>query len=92
MTSQAVWWLRDLMRPVCCPGMLFSALPTPSRPAQIPLAVDIRPYFTIHDKDHSLLVNKAPPKAGLLIGVTNPFFEKSCAHWPHVLSVGRKLQ
>ncbi|KIJ67039.1 hypothetical protein HYDPIDRAFT_174305 [Hydnomerulius pinastri MD-312] len=71
MTSQAVWWLRDLIRP-------------------IPLAVDIRPYFTIHDKDHSLLVNKAPPKAGLIIGVTNPFFEKSCAHWPHVLSVGRK--
>ncbi|KAF8557117.1 DUF1630-domain-containing protein [Imleria badia] len=73
MTSQAVWWLRDLLRP-------------------IPLAADIRPYFTIHDKDHSLLVNKAPPKAGLLIGVTNPFFEKSCAHWPHVLSMGRKSQ
>ncbi|KAN0093280.1 hypothetical protein V8E55_004064 [Tylopilus felleus] len=73
MTSQAVWWLRDLVRP-------------------IPLAIDIRPYFTIHDKDHSLLVNKAPPKAGLLIGVTNPFFEKSCAHWPHVLSMGPKSQ
>ncbi|KAF9223896.1 DUF1630-domain-containing protein [Gyrodon lividus] len=71
MTSQAVWWLRDLIRPM-------------------PLAGDIRPYFTIHDKDHSLLVNKAPPKAGLIIGVTNPFFEKSCGHWPHVLSVGRK--
>ncbi|KAF8123478.1 hypothetical protein EV363DRAFT_1356585 [Boletus edulis] len=71
MTSQAIWCLRDLVRP-------------------IPLAADIRPYFTIHDKDHSLLVNKAPPKAGLLIGVTNPLFEKSCAHWPHVLSVGRK--
>ncbi|KAG6374546.1 hypothetical protein JVT61DRAFT_4595 [Boletus reticuloceps] len=71
MTSQAIWWLRDLVRP-------------------IPLAADIRPYFTIHDKDHSLLINKAPPKAGLLIGVTNPFFEKSCAHWPHMLSVGRK--
>ncbi|KAI9568201.1 hypothetical protein HD554DRAFT_2100798 [Boletus coccyginus] len=73
MTSQAVWWLRDLVRP-------------------IPLAGDIRPYFTIHDKDHSLLVNKAPPKAGLLIGVTNPLFEKSCAHWPHMLSMGRKSQ
>ncbi|KAG6333673.1 hypothetical protein ID866_5416 [Astraeus odoratus] len=59
MTSQTVWWLRDLMRP-------------------IPLAGDIRPYFTIHDKDHALLVNKAPPKPGLIIGVTNPFFEKSC--------------
>ncbi|KAG1750091.1 hypothetical protein EDB19DRAFT_1936844 [Suillus lakei] len=70
-TSQAVWWLRDLLRPV-------------------PLANDFRPYFTIHDKDHSLLVNKLPPKAGLILGVTNPFFQKSCAHWPHVLSVGLK--
>ncbi|KAI6155086.1 hypothetical protein BKA82DRAFT_996737 [Pisolithus tinctorius] len=73
MTSQAVWWLRDLIRP-------------------IPLAADIRPYFTIHDRDHALLVNKSPPKTGLVIGVTNPFFEKSCTHWPHVLSVGRKTR
>lgn len=70
-TSQAVWWLRDLLRP-------------------IPLANDFRPYFTIHDKDHALLVNKLPPKSGLILGVTNPFFQKSCAHWPHVLSVGLK--
>lgn len=70
-TSQAVWWLRDLLRP-------------------IPLANDFRPYFTIHDKDHAILVNKLPPKSGLVLGVTNPFFQKSCAHWPHVLSVGLK--
>ncbi|OAX39509.1 DUF1630-domain-containing protein [Rhizopogon vinicolor AM-OR11-026] len=70
-TSQAVWWLRDLLRP-------------------IPLANDFRPYFTIHDKDYSLLVNKLPPKAGLILGVTNPFFQKSCTHWPHILSVGRQ--
>ncbi|KAL4064481.1 hypothetical protein J3A83DRAFT_4360982 [Scleroderma citrinum] len=73
MTSQAVWWLRDLIRPV-------------------PLAADIRPYFTIHDRDHTILVNRAPPKAGLIIGVTNPFLQKSCTHWPHVLSVGRKTK
>ncbi|KAF9016266.1 DUF1630-domain-containing protein [Hymenopellis radicata] len=71
-TSQAVWWLRDLLRP-------------------IPLAGDIRPYFTIHDGDHATLVNKLPPKAGLLLGVTNPFFERECAHWPHVLSLGRRI-
>lgn len=70
-TSQAIWWLRDLLRP-------------------IPLAGDIRPYFTMQDVDHSLLVNKLPPKAGLLLGVTNPFFEKSCMHWPHILSLGRR--
>ncbi|TRM56430.1 hypothetical protein BD626DRAFT_575754 [Schizophyllum amplum] len=69
-TSQAVWWLRDLMRP-------------------IPLSGDIRPYFTIHDRDHLALVNKLPPKSGLLLGVTNPFFERSCSHWPHILSLGK---
>jgi len=72
-TSQAIWWFRDLIRP-------------------IPLAHDIRPYFTIHDKDYSPLVNKLPPKAGLILGVTNPFFEASCKHWPHVLTLGRQLQ
>ncbi|KAI0067175.1 DUF1630-domain-containing protein [Artomyces pyxidatus] len=69
LTSQAVWWLRDIFRP-------------------IPWAGDFRPYFTIHDKDHRALVNDRPPKAGLLLGVTNPFFEKACSHWPHVLSLG----
>ncbi|KAI0041192.1 DUF1630-domain-containing protein [Auriscalpium vulgare] len=69
ITSQAVWWLRDLFRP-------------------IPWAGDFRPYYTIHDKDHNVLVNDMPPKAGLLLGVTNPFFEKACSHWPHVLSLG----
>ncbi|PPR05961.1 hypothetical protein CVT24_004625 [Panaeolus cyanescens] len=71
-TSQAIWWLRDLLRP-------------------IPLAGDIRPYFTMQDSEHAQLVNKLPPKAGLLLGVTNPFFEKSCIHWPHVLSLGRRV-
>ncbi|TFK35563.1 hypothetical protein BDQ12DRAFT_687965 [Crucibulum laeve] len=71
-TSQAIWWFRDLMRP-------------------IPLAGDIRPYITMQDVDHASLVNKLPPKAGLLLGVTNPFFEKSCAHWPHVLSLGKRM-
>ncbi|KAF8333860.1 hypothetical protein F5887DRAFT_991661 [Amanita rubescens] len=69
-TSQAVWWLRDILRP-------------------IPFAGDIRPYFTMQDGDHTLLVNKLPPKAGIILGVTNPFFEKSCSHWPHILRLGR---
>ncbi|KII89815.1 hypothetical protein PLICRDRAFT_108142 [Plicaturopsis crispa FD-325 SS-3] len=72
MTSQAVWWLRDLLRP-------------------IPQAGDVRPYLTIHDKDNPIIVNKMPPKAGLLIGATNPFIERSCSHWPHILSLGRRL-
>ncbi|KAI0035421.1 hypothetical protein K488DRAFT_76661 [Vararia minispora EC-137] len=71
VTSQAVWWLRDLFRP-------------------IPWAGDFRPYFTIHDKELNSLVNDKPPKPGLLLGVTNPFFSKSCSHWPHVLSLGKE--
>ncbi|KAK7461946.1 hypothetical protein VKT23_008378 [Stygiomarasmius scandens] len=70
-TSQAIWFFRDLLRP-------------------IPLGGDIRPYFTIHDKDHSALANKLPPKSGILLGVTNPFFDRTCSHWPHILSLGRK--
>ncbi|KAF8630254.1 hypothetical protein AX15_003031 [Amanita polypyramis BW_CC] len=69
-TSQAVWWFRDILRP-------------------IPLAGDIRPYFTMQDVDYSRLVNKLPPKAGILLGATNLFFEKSCSHWPHILTLGR---
>lgn len=46
----------------------------------------------MQDSDHAQLVNKLPPKAGLLLGVTNPFFETSCVHWPHVLSLGRRTQ
>ncbi|KAG6843194.1 hypothetical protein H0H93_001921, partial [Arthromyces matolae] len=31
----------------------------------------------MQDGDHSTLVNRLPPKPGILLGVTNPFFEKS---------------
>ncbi|KAJ6498965.1 hypothetical protein C8R45DRAFT_980498 [Mycena sanguinolenta] len=71
-TSQAVWWLCDLLRP-------------------LPLTGDIRPYFTIHDTDHAALASRLPPTAGRILGVTNPMFERECAHWPHVLSLGRNV-
>ena len=44
----------------------------------------------MQDSDSAQLVNKLPPKAGLILGVTNPFFERSCVHWPHILSLGRR--
>ncbi|TDL25769.1 DUF1630-domain-containing protein, partial [Rickenella mellea] len=72
MTSQAVWWLLDVLRP-------------------LPFGGDFRPYFTIHDNDYLSLVNKNPPQAGLLLGVTNPFITSTCKHWPHVLSLGREV-
>lgn len=58
----------------------------------MPLAGDFRPYFTIHDKDHATLVNQNAPQAGLLLGVTNPFFDGTCKHWPHQLSLGDPSQ
>jgi hypothetical protein len=36
-------------------------------------------------------MNERAPKAGLLLGVTNPFFEKTSSHWPHVLTLGGKF-
>jgi len=90
-TSQAVWWLRDLIRPVGPTSVLITFLGALIL-LQIPLASDMRPYLTMQDSDLTILVNKLPPKAGLVIGVTNPFFEKSCAHWPHVLSLGKQTK
>ncbi|KIK62649.1 hypothetical protein GYMLUDRAFT_242791 [Collybiopsis luxurians FD-317 M1] len=85
---------------LCEPILLFGSSPAQTSQAAwwfrdllrpIPLAGDIRPYFTIHDKDHNVLVNKLPPKPGLILGVTNPYFDRSCAHWPHILSLGRYI-
>ena len=90
MTSRAVWWLRDLLRPVSLLELLLYSLLTQLSAMQIPLSGDFRPFFTIHDADHTAIVNPRPPQAGLLVGVTNPFFEKACRHWPNVLSLGRQ--
>jgi hypothetical protein len=63
---------------------LYSPIVSP----QIPLAGDFRPYITIHDQDYTSLINKNPPKTGLVIGVTNPFVLSVTKHWPNVLSLG----
>ncbi|KAF9065860.1 hypothetical protein BDP27DRAFT_1228430 [Rhodocollybia butyracea] len=85
---------------LCEPILLFGSSPAQTSQAAwwfrdilrpLPLAGDFRPYFTIHDKDHSLFVNKLPPKPGLILGVTNPYFDRSCSHWPHILSLGRHI-
>jgi hypothetical protein len=89
-TSKAIWWMRDVFRPV----RTFFASDTSDvdcrHVTQIPWAGDFRPYFTIHDREHAALVNDRRPKSGLLLGVTNPFYEKACSHWPHVLRLGGK--
>ncbi|CEL55301.1 Protein DENND6B OS=Homo sapiens GN=DENND6B PE=2 SV=1 [Rhizoctonia solani AG-1 IB] len=82
---------------LCDPILVFAPSPSISsavvwwlrdliRP--IPFAGDIRPYFHIHDRDFPVLVTKNAPRPGLIIGVTNPYFENVCKHWPHTLSIG----
>ena len=53
---------------------------------------DYRPYFTIYDPDfkhytklHDLDAATLP---AVVLGVTNPFFLKALAKWPHVLCFG----
>ncbi|KAL7418405.1 hypothetical protein Q5752_006863 [Cryptotrichosporon argae] len=53
----------------------------------IPPAGDFRPYLHIHDHDFSLLVNANKPQAGVVVGVTNPFFRNAASHWPNVISI-----
>lgn len=55
---------------------------------QLSAATDFRPYFHIHDQECEQFVNKNKPRPGLILGVTNPFFETMCKHWPHMLSIG----
>ncbi|KAJ7747216.1 hypothetical protein B0H16DRAFT_1675642 [Mycena metata] len=78
----SIWECLVLSRP--CGGCATSSVP-------LPLTGDVRPYFTIHDTDHAALASRLPPAAGRILGVTNPVFERACAHWPHVLSLGRNI-
>ena len=55
---------------------------------QIPFSGDFRPYFTIHDTEKQVLINKLQPPPGLILGTTNPFVYEECRHWPHTLSLG----
>ncbi|CAD5220044.1 unnamed protein product [Bursaphelenchus okinawaensis] len=48
---------------------------------------DYRPMFTIHDSDFNQITS-AVPIPSMVLGVTNPFFSKALAHWPHFLRVG----
>lgn len=65
--------------------------------------MDFRPYFHIHDVDfdrllgpsaaHAQLGKSAPSSEnqstrGVLLGLTNPFFETICKGWPHIVSLG----
>ncbi|KDQ24974.1 hypothetical protein PLEOSDRAFT_1047778 [Pleurotus ostreatus PC15] len=71
LVSSVIWWIVELGR-----GLPLSH------------SHDIRPYMTINDTDCSALINaKRPGKAGLVLGVTNPWLEKQCMHWGCAISL-----
>ncbi|KAF4571023.1 hypothetical protein EYR40_007507 [Pleurotus pulmonarius] len=71
LVSSVVWWIVELGR-----GLPLSH------------SHDVRPYVTINDTDCSALINaKHPGKAGLVLGVTNPWLEKQCMHWGCAISL-----
>ena len=65
----------------------FCSWYTPVLTKQIPPPGDFRPYLHIHDHDFSLLVNSNKPQAGVVVGVTNPFFRNAASHWPNVIVI-----
>ncbi|KAK2080416.1 hypothetical protein QBZ16_000269 [Prototheca wickerhamii] len=66
--------------------------------APMPLAGDVRPYFTVQDPSFGEMVRRAaagrgpaatrPPALPVLVGVTNLYFLKALPDWPNVLAVG----
>ena len=89
IVSLAIWWLRDLIRPVCSCVLQNLTMLIGSR-IQIPIVGDFRPYITIHDREYTSLINKAPPPVGSVIGVTNPFILSVTKHWPNVLNLNHE--
>ncbi|XP_068663580.1 uncharacterized protein [Aristolochia californica] len=72
--------------PQCCEAVASLV----SLVAPLPLSVDFRPYFTIHDPDFAHLnsLKEGEPFPPMLLGVTNLFFLKALRSVPHIISVG----
>lgn len=69
--------------------------------APLAYAAEARPYFTIQDSEFREFTQPQcyggsnrgssqlhPPPPPIIIGVTNPFFSKMLAHWPHIIRLG----
>ena len=48
-------------------------------------ANDYRPYFTIHDSEFQEFTSKTHAPSRIILGVTNPYFNKALQHWPNVI-------
>ena len=47
---------------------------------------DYRPFYTIHDADFKELTSSnSSAIPGIILGVTNPFFNKALQHWPNLV-------
>lgn len=68
---------------ICAP--LTEALVSLIHPLQY--SGDYRPYFTIHDPDFALFTNSSQIPC-IILGVTNPYFNKAMQHFPHLLRLG----
>jgi len=56
----------------------------------VPYGGDFRPYFTIQDSDFKNIVKKEATLPNVIIGTTNPVFNKALSHWPNIVYVQRK--
>jgi len=50
---------------------------------------DYRPFYTIHDTDFKELTSSnSSALPAIILGVTNPFFNKALQHWPNLVRLG----
>ncbi|OUM61007.1 hypothetical protein PIROE2DRAFT_62778 [Piromyces sp. E2] len=56
----------------------------------VPYGGDFRPYFTIQDSDFKNIVKKELTLPNVIIGTTNPVFNKALSHWTNTVYVQRK--
>lgn len=61
--------------------------------APLAYCAESRPYFTIHDSEFKEFTQRPEGPPPIIIGVTNPFFNKPLQNWPHIIRLhGQQLQ
>lgn len=68
--------------PTDCSAMVASLA---SLIAPLNYCAESRPYFTIHDSEFKEFTQRPQGPPPIILGVTNPFFAKTLAHWPHTI-------
>ena len=53
---------------------------------------DYRPFYTIHDADFKELTSSnSSAIPAIILGVTNPFFNKALQHWPNLVRLAESI-